>query len=95
MMVGPVLVTVEAPRTAKLCAEPSGDWADAAEALRTIAAKGRIAESRITRRREERFILHLPFPSYNIDPGETGRSDARRDDLMRLYAGLVKPAVQF
>jgi hypothetical protein len=24
MMVGPVLVTVEAPRTAKLCAEPSG-----------------------------------------------------------------------
>jgi hypothetical protein len=24
MIVGPVLVTVEAPRTAKLCAEPSG-----------------------------------------------------------------------
>src|SRR6185295_19774244 len=49
-MLAPVLVTVDAPRTAKPCAEPSDVWADAAETLRTIAASMTIAESRVARR---------------------------------------------
>jgi hypothetical protein len=51
--VNPVLVTVVAPRTAKLCAEPSDGWADAGEALRTIAAKETMAASRVMERREQ------------------------------------------
>jgi hypothetical protein len=51
-----VLVTVVAPRTAKLCAEPSDGWADAAETLRRIAAR-ETADSRVTRRREKRVSV--------------------------------------
>jgi hypothetical protein len=43
MVVGPVLVTVEAPRTAKFTAEPSGlVLADAMDGLRRNAANGMI-----------------------------------------------------
>src|ERR1700674_2804097 len=34
---GPMLVTIDAPRTAKLCAEPSGDWADTVNATALLA----------------------------------------------------------
>ena len=40
----PVLVTVVAPRTAKPCAVPRGDWADAEEAVSSIALRRTIAE---------------------------------------------------
>jgi hypothetical protein len=46
MMVEPVLVTVEAPRTAKPSAEPSGP-ADAADGLYKNAANGRIRAIRV------------------------------------------------
>src|ERR1700738_3765720 len=57
--VNPVLVTVVAPRIAKLCAEPSDGWADAAETLRRIAAR-ETADSRVTRRREKRVSVMRP-----------------------------------
>src|SRR5579864_2330167 len=54
-----VHVTAGPPRTAKVEAEPSdgSDCAEAAEGLRTSAATGTMAESRIIRRREAHISI--------------------------------------
>src|SRR6185295_19322672 len=50
-------VTAVPARTAKFCADPSGDWADALEALRAIAAKARITMGQVLRRREAQHSI--------------------------------------
>jgi len=59
MMLEPVLVTVEPPRTAKLCAVPSDGavWATAGEEPKSSPTNPTLA----TRLKQVRFILHLPL----------------------------------
>jgi hypothetical protein len=64
----PVLVTVDAPRTAKPCAAPSGDWADAEEAVRRSAARRTIVERWTVRRRDEHSsIMRARLPRIELE----------------------------
>src|SRR5665811_2258297 len=63
MMLEPVLVTVEPPRTPKLAAVPSVIWANAGEAAKTRAANPMLA------RRLKLLVLYILTPKYLLVAG--------------------------